>query len=76
MPGVVDTDGRHAAAADHLIPWIEQVARLGGKTVLEYGCGLGFVSRAFAAVSGRLIGFDIDPDSVAMAGAVLAHGGL
>jgi 2-polyprenyl-3-methyl-5-hydroxy-6-metoxy-1,4-benzoquinol methylase len=76
MPGVVDTDGRHAAAADHLIPWIEQVAPLAGKTVLEYGCGLGFVSRAFAAVCGRLIGFDIDADSVAMAGAVLAHGGL
>jgi 2-polyprenyl-3-methyl-5-hydroxy-6-metoxy-1,4-benzoquinol methylase len=76
MPGVVDTDGRHAAAADHLIPWIEQVAPLAGKTVLEYGCGLGFVSRAFAAVCGRLIGFDIDADSVAMARAVLAHGGL
>jgi hypothetical protein len=35
MPGVVDTDGRFDAAVDHLIPWIEQVAPLRGKTVLE-----------------------------------------
>jgi ubiquinone/menaquinone biosynthesis C-methylase UbiE len=76
MPGVVDTDGRYTAAVDHLIPWIEQVAPLAGRTVLEYGCGTGFVSRAFAERAGRHIGFDIDADAVAMGRAVLAHAGL
>ncbi|MGI8804013.1 MAG: class I SAM-dependent methyltransferase [Solirubrobacteraceae bacterium] len=76
MPGVVDTDGRFDAAADHLIPWIEQVAPLAGKTVLEYGCGTGFVSRAFAGRAERHIGFDIDAEAVAMGREVLAYGGL
>jgi SAM-dependent methyltransferase len=76
MPGVVDTDGRFDAAAEHLIPWIEQVAPLAGKTVLEYGCGTGFVSRAFAARAGRHVGFDIDEAAVALGREVLAHGGL
>ena len=76
MPGVFDTDGRFDAASDHLIPWIEQIVPLRGKTVLEYGCGVGFVSRAFAARAGRHIGFDIDEGAIAMAHDVLSHGGL
>jgi ubiquinone/menaquinone biosynthesis C-methylase UbiE len=76
MPGIIDTDGRFDAAAGSLIPWIEQVAPLAGRTVLEYGCGMGFVSRAFAARAARHIGFDIDPAAVGLARDVLAHAGL
>jgi SAM-dependent methyltransferase len=76
MPGIIDTDGRFDAAAASLIPWIEQVTTLAGKTVLEYGCGMGFVSRAFAARAAHHIGFDIDPAAVALARDVLAHAGL
>jgi SAM-dependent methyltransferase len=76
MPGIIDTDGRHDAAAGSLIPWIEQTFSLAGKTVLEYGCGMGFVSRAFAARAARHIGFDIDPAAVGLARDVLAHAGL
>jgi SAM-dependent methyltransferase len=76
MPGIIDTDGRFDAAAGSLIPWIEQVIPLAGKTVLEYGCGMGFVSRAFAARAARHIGFDIDPAAVGLAREVLAYAGL
>jgi len=76
MPGIIDTDGRFDAAAGNLIPWIEQVCPLAGKTVLEYGCGMGFVSRAFAARAAHHIGFDIDEAAVALARDVLAHAGL
>jgi SAM-dependent methyltransferase len=76
MPGIIDTDGRFDAAAGSLIPWIEQVTSLDGKTILEYGCGMGFVSRAFAARAGRHIGFDIDAAAVGLARDVLAYGGL
>ncbi len=76
MPGIIDTDGRFDAAATHLIPWIEQVLPLAGKTVLEYGCGTGFVSRAFAARAAHHIGFDIDEAAVALARDVLAYAGL
>jgi SAM-dependent methyltransferase len=76
MPGIIDTDGRFDAAATNLIPWIEQVCPLAGKTVLEYGCGMGFVSRAFAARAARHIGFDIDAAAVDLAGDVLAYAGL
>jgi SAM-dependent methyltransferase len=75
MPGVVDVDGRFDAAAGSLIPWIEQVAPLAGRTVLEYGCGTGFVSRAFAAVAGRHIGIDIDAAAVALGREILDHAG-
>jgi SAM-dependent methyltransferase len=76
MPGIIDSDGRFEAAAESLIPWIEQVTSLAGKTVLEYGCGMGFVSRAVAARAGRHVGFDIDESSVELGRRVLAHAGL
>jgi SAM-dependent methyltransferase len=76
MPGIIDTDGRFDSAAENLIPWIEQVCPLAGCTVLEYGCGMGFVSRAFAARAARHIGFDIDAAAVGLARDVLAHAGL
>ena len=56
---------RRRRASEVLIPWIEQTRPLEGLTVLEYGCGNGAVSAAFAARCGRLIGYDIDAASVA-----------
>jgi len=55
---------RHRRAAEVLIPWIERTTPLAGRTVLEYGCGNGAVSCAFAARAERLIGLDIDPAAV------------
>jgi 2-polyprenyl-3-methyl-5-hydroxy-6-metoxy-1,4-benzoquinol methylase len=52
---------RRRRAAEVLIPWIEQTVSLGGKTVLEYGCGNAAVSCAFAERAERIIGLDVDP---------------
>jgi SAM-dependent methyltransferase len=46
------------------VPWIDRVFPLGGTTVLEYGCGNGAVSAAFAPHVGRHLGFDIDEGAV------------
>jgi SAM-dependent methyltransferase len=48
-------------------PWVDDVFPLREATVLEYGCGPGSVSRAFAPYAGRYIGLDIDVDAVAVA---------
>jgi 2-polyprenyl-3-methyl-5-hydroxy-6-metoxy-1,4-benzoquinol methylase len=63
---------RRRRAAEVLIPWIEQTAPLAGRTVLEYGCGNGAVSSAFAARCERLIGIDIDAGAIAEARSRLA----
>jgi len=51
---------RYARARDFLVPWVELTVPLAGRTVLEYGCGHGPVSCAFAERAGRVIGVDID----------------
>jgi ubiquinone/menaquinone biosynthesis C-methylase UbiE len=51
---------RYARARDFLVPWVERTVPLAGRTVLEYGCGHGPVSCAFAERAGRVIGVDID----------------
>jgi len=56
-------------AREEVLPWIEQAVPLAGLTVLEYGCGQGAVSCAVAEGAGRHIGFDVDPEAIA-----LAHG--
>ncbi|HEX8104106.1 MAG TPA: class I SAM-dependent methyltransferase [Solirubrobacteraceae bacterium] len=48
-------------------PWIEQAMPLAGATMLEYGCGPGSVSRAFAPRVERHIGLDIHQPSVDIA---------
>lgn len=50
-----------------LIPWIQRTYPLAGRTVLEYGCGTGSVSCAFAPFVGRHIGIDIDEPSIVVA---------
>lgn len=51
---------RYARARDFLVPWVERTVPIAGRTVLEYGCGHGPVSCAFAERAGRVIGVDID----------------
>ena len=52
-------------ARDYLLPWVDQTFALAGATVLEYGCGHGPVSCAFATRAERVIGVDVDPEYIA-----------
>lgn len=54
-------------AGASIIPWVEEVAPLAGKTVLEYGCGQGAVACAVAPHVARHIGIDIDADALRLA---------
>ncbi len=63
-------------AGTSIVPWIEAVAPLAGRTVLEYGCGQGAVACALAPRAARHIGIDIDPDGLAHAREHLARRGL
>ena len=66
---------RRDVATSQVIPWLQRFKRLAGATVLEYGCGTGAVSCAFAPVVARHIGYDIDPAAIAIAeGHLQAHG--
>jgi SAM-dependent methyltransferase len=58
---------RRDVAADQVIPWLQRFRRLSEATVLEYGCGTGAVSCAFAPVVARHIGYDIDPAAIHLA---------
>jgi SAM-dependent methyltransferase len=61
---VPDWARRRAVAETTFVPWIDRVAPLAGSTVLEYGCGNGAVTAAFAPRAGRYLGLDIDADAV------------
>ncbi len=52
-------------ARDHLVPWVDQTFPLAGATVLEFGCGHGPVSCAFATRAERVIGVDVEAEYVA-----------
>jgi len=67
---------RHRSAATRFLPWIEEVAPLEGRVVLEYGSGQGAVSCAVAQRAGRLIGYDIDAEEVELAVGHAARLGL
>lgn len=56
-------------------PWINAVRPLADARVLEYGCGPGSVSRAFAPHVGHHIGLDIDEDYIAAARRMGAESG-
>jgi SAM-dependent methyltransferase len=71
-----DWHRRKRAALRCFVPWVEEVLPLEGRTVLEYGCGNGAVSAAFAPRAERYIGIDIDSDQVGAARRILAEGGL
>lgn len=58
-------EARHAVAANVFTPWLDRIYPLTGKRVLEYGSGLGCASCAIGERAGSLIGYDIEPGSVA-----------
>jgi len=65
---------RRDVAAGQVIPWVRRYKRLAECTVLEYGCGTGAVSCAFAGEVARHIGYDIDPAAISLAeGHLRAH---
>jgi SAM-dependent methyltransferase len=67
---------RRRVAAETFIPWLSTVRPLEDATILEFGCGQGAVSSAFAEVAGRHIGYDIDADAVNYARKKLCLRGL
>jgi S-adenosylmethionine-dependent methyltransferase len=66
--------GRHAVenevfrrfeqAARFAVPWVNRVAPLAGKEVLEVGCGSGSSTAAFAKLAGHIHAYDIEPELV------------
>jgi SAM-dependent methyltransferase len=58
---------RRDVASSQVIPWLNRFRRVSEATVLEYGCGTGAVSCAFAAAARRHVGYDIDPAAIAIA---------
>jgi S-adenosylmethionine-dependent methyltransferase len=66
--------GRHAVenevfrrfeqAARFAVPWVDRVAPLAGKQVLEVGCGSGSSTAAFARLAGHVHAYDIEPELV------------
>jgi SAM-dependent methyltransferase len=67
---------RRDAARRCFVPWVNQVLPLEGSSVLEYGCGNGPVTAAFAPGTARYVGIDIDEDAVGFARRRLADSGL
>jgi 2-polyprenyl-3-methyl-5-hydroxy-6-metoxy-1,4-benzoquinol methylase len=67
---------RHRKASEVVIPWIERTVPLAGTTVLEYGCGDSPVTCALAPSAARVIGVDIDRESIARARKEVADRGL
>ena len=77
FPSGSDDWHRRRRAAEHcFVPWIERVMPIEGRSVLEYGCGNGAATAAFADRAARYVGFDIDDGTVAEGRRILAEGGL
>jgi len=71
-----DWHRRRRMAEEYFVPWVQAALPLEGRTVLEYGCGYGSVTAAFAPHAGRYIGIDIDETAIAYAGDVLPRRGV
>lgn len=53
--------------APDLIDWLADHARVAGKTVLDLGCGPGFLANAFAPKAASVLGLDPSPNMIAAA---------
>ncbi len=71
-----DWQRRRRMAEESFVPWVQATLPLEGRTVLEYGCGHGAVTAAFAPHAGRYIGIDIEEPAIAYARDVLGRRGL
>ncbi|MGH8735879.1 MAG: bifunctional 2-polyprenyl-6-hydroxyphenol methylase/3-demethylubiquinol 3-O-methyltransferase UbiG [Burkholderiales bacterium] len=58
------------------LEWIDQHARLPGKTVLDVGCGGGILAEAMAASGARVSGIDLAPKALKVAQLHLRESGL
>lgn len=71
-----DWHRRRLAAESCFVPWVQRVMPLKGRTVLEYGCGNGPVTAAFAPLAARYIGVDIDEAAVGDTRRILGEGNV
>jgi SAM-dependent methyltransferase len=71
-----DWERRRKIAERSVLPWIEDVMPLSSRTVLEYGCGNGAATAAFAPRSAHYIGLDIDSNEISAARQLLAARGV
>lgn len=58
------TKERYYVCLDRILPWIESVAPLAGKHVLEVGCGTGSSTSGIAHSAAHVHGYDIDADGL------------
>lgn len=55
---------RHDNTLRFVVPWVESVRPLADSPVIDFGCGCGSSSLAFARYSPEVVGFEIDEPSV------------
>jgi SAM-dependent methyltransferase len=60
----LDWEERYEYARDPILPWVDRVAPLNGRTVVEFGCGNGPVTCAIAERAGTVLALDIDAPAV------------
>jgi 2-polyprenyl-3-methyl-5-hydroxy-6-metoxy-1,4-benzoquinol methylase len=73
---VPDWERRRTVAETSFVPWTDRVRPLAESAVLEYGCGNGAVSAAFAPRAARYIGLDIDEAAVRQGRELLGQQGV
>jgi SAM-dependent methyltransferase len=60
----LDWEERYAYARDPILPWLERVAPLAGRAVVEFGCGNGPITCALAERAGTVLALDVDTPAV------------
>jgi protein-L-isoaspartate O-methyltransferase len=55
---------RYNQAIQYAVPWVDRVAPLAHKHVLEFGCGAGSSTAAFAHLAEHVYAYDIEPSLV------------
>jgi 2-polyprenyl-3-methyl-5-hydroxy-6-metoxy-1,4-benzoquinol methylase len=73
---VPDWIRRRGVAETFFVPWVDRVLPLAGSTVLEYGCGNGAVSAAFAPRAAGYLGLDIDEGAIRQGQELLEQEGV
>jgi SAM-dependent methyltransferase len=72
----LDWEERYEYARDPMLPWVERVAALKGRAVVEFGCGNGPVTCAIAERAGSVLALDIDAPAVDEGRRLAAERGL
>ena len=70
------TFSRHDTTIEYIVPWVNQVLPLAGKSIVEIGCGTGSSTAAFAKFAEHVFGYDIASASIEGARARLAAHGI